>query len=130
MACGQERLLGQVMFHGPTPTEEQAAAIKRLEAKSRRFVESDPLIQITRWRCVAENLPCEYMGKDIRAAYKLTWDSIIDSVPQPGVAGSVPLHENVSADLRPFLLDPNLLRIPDGEVKVKRWGAAVLTSSD
>ena len=62
-------------------------------------------------------------------AYKLSWAAIAPHVPGPGEAGRVSLCDTVAPELKEFVTDPDLLRIPDDELGEVRYSAPVLVES-
>ena len=66
----------------------------------------------------------------MQKAYKLSWRAIEPHVPKKEGAGRISLSEVVSSELRDFVEDPDLLRIPDQEVVAAVNSAAVLVEYD
>ena len=60
-----------------------------------------------------------YTGQEVRKAYKLTWASIAPHVPGPGEPA-----------LRPYVIDPELVRIPDDELREPPPAAPVLVENN
>ena len=71
-----------------------------------------------------------YTGYEVTKAYKLTWAAIAPHVPGEGEAGRVSLEETVAPELKEYVRDPSLLRIPDDELGDVRHSAPVLVESD
>ena len=128
---GGKGMLGQVMLHSIHPTSEQSVAIQRFREYAGLIVEagSSP-VSIDAWEVVRQALGDIYAGKEVQKAYKLTWKSISPHVPGPGEAGRIDLVTVVSQELKPYVEDPELLRIPNEELVDVRLSAPVLVESD
>ena len=59
-----------------------------------------------------------------------SWKAIEPHVPGPGEAGRVALAETVAPELKDYVLDPELLRIPDDELGEIKHSAPVLVESN
>ncbi|CAE8601716.1 unnamed protein product, partial [Polarella glacialis] len=79
---------------------------------------------------VSENLGDMYTGREVCKAYKLSWAAIESTLPVPGTAARVDLAAVVPEELKPFVENPELLRIPEEEVLDAKLTAAVLVESD
>ena len=79
---------------------------------------------------MSQGLEGIYTGPEVKKAYPLTVEAILPTTPGPGEAGRVELAEVVAPDLKRFVLDPELLRIPDTELIDPRTTAKVHVESD
>ena len=131
MYCGGRQMLGQVMPHPDTWSTAQKEAVERLHKYSRLLTEdSGAKVAIEKWEVVRQSLGDIYFGREVEKAYRLSWRAIEPHVPGPGEAGRVELASVVSPELRDFVENPDLLRIPDGDVPEPRYEAPVLVESD
>ena len=81
------------------------------------------------WDEPSENLRGIYTGAGVGKSYPLTLEAIQPTTPGQGEAGRVELSEVVSEEMKPFVLSPELLRIPDEELTHPRTTAAVQVSN-
>ena len=130
MFCGGSRPLGKVMPHPRTRTAEQEQVLEQLRSLIRLWIEDDSHpIQATGWEVQSQQLGDFYTGYEVTKAYKLSWAAIAPHVPGPGEAGRVSLCDTVAPELKEFVTDPDLLRIPDDELGEVRYSAPVLVES-
>ncbi|CAE7270082.1 unnamed protein product [Symbiodinium sp. CCMP2592] len=122
--AGSNHILGQGLLHPAAWTAAQKATGERLRGYAELFVEGKDGIEIGSWESLRQSLGDMYAGREVQKAYKLSWAAIAPHVPEPGDAGRISLAETVDPSLRPFVEDPELLRIPDQEL-----GEAVTTAS-
>ena len=128
--CGGSRPLGKVMPHPRIHTPEQQKVIDQFRGLTHLWIEEDQhRLRVTNWEVQSQELGDFYTGFEVTKAYKLRWAAIAPHVPGPGEAGRVPLEETVAAELREFVADPDLLRIPDDELGEVRYSAPVLVES-
>lgn len=128
--CGGSRPLGKVMPHPRIHTPEQQKVIDQFRGLIHLWIEEDQhRLRVTNWEVQSQELGDFYTGFEVTKAYKLSWAAIAPHVPGPGEAGRVPLEETVAAELREFVADPDLLRIPDDELGEVRYSAPVLVES-
>lgn len=130
MFCGGPRLLGAVMFHPMKHWKAQEETLKRFARLADIFCEGDVHVPVGPWHQVSENLGDMYTGREVCKAYKLSWAAIESTLPVPGAAARVDLAAVVPEDLKPFVENPELLRIPEEEVLDAKLTAAVLVESD
>ncbi|CAE8627063.1 unnamed protein product, partial [Polarella glacialis] len=119
MFCGGPRLLGAVMFHPMKHWKAQEETLKRFARLADTFCEGDVHVPVGPW----------HQGERCKA-YKLSWAAIESTLPVPGAAARVDLAAVVQEDLKPFVENPELLRIPEEEVLDAKLTAAVLVESD
>ena len=130
MFCGGSRPLGRVMPHPLNPTAEQLQVMDNFRALINLWIEDDQhQLKITPWEVQAQNLGDFYTGYEVTKAYKLSWAAIAPHVPGPGEAGRVALEETVPPELKDYVVNPDLLRIPDDELGDVRYSAPVLVES-
>ena len=114
-------------------TALQEATAQRFRKYARLFVHDDEggpaVVELGSWESVRQSLGDTYTGREVQRAYKLTWRAIQPHVPGPGEAGRINLADKVSPELRAFVEDPDLLRIPDIELGDVPESAAVLVES-
>ena len=129
--CGGARPLGRVMPHPETHTREQLRALERLKRLVRLWVhDATDEVEIKSWELQSQDLGDMYTGQEVRKAYRLTWESIGPHVPKAGEAARVKLADTVDDVLKPYVLDPSLVRIPDDELREPPADAPVLVESD
>ena len=128
--CGSGQVLGQVLPHPAEWTAVQQQAVDRFRRFAALFVEDRARMDLGSWEVVRQELGDMYTGHEIQKAYKVTWKAIAPHVPGPGEAGRIDLAESVDPSLRPFVEDPELLRIPDQELGEAPLRAPVLVESD
>ena len=129
--CGGARPLGRVMPHPAEPTTEQKGAIDRLRKLVKLWLEdTTEELEVKSWEKQSQDLGDMYTGQEIRKAYKLTWASIAPHVPGPGEAGRIELADTVDPALRPYVIDPELVRIPDDELREPPPAAPVLVENN
>ncbi|CAE8685015.1 unnamed protein product, partial [Polarella glacialis] len=124
MFCGGPRLLGAVMFHPMKHWKAQEETLKRFARLADIFCEADVRVPVGPWHQVSENLGDMYTGREVCKAYKLSWAAIESTLPVPGAAARVDLAAAVPEDLKPFVENPELLRIPEEEVLDAKLTAA------
>ena len=129
MWAGSTQILGRVLPHPAQWTKEQKTTAARLEKYSELFVAGGEEVEIGSWESVRRGLGEMYTGREVQKAYSLSWAAIEPHVPGPGEAGRISLSETVAPELKPYVEDPQLLRIPDQELGEVRKSAAVLVDS-
>ena len=130
MYCGGPRLLGATMFHPKDILEHQHGIANRCHRWATLFCKGEPFTSIKPWHLAAESLGGMYTGEEVVKAHKLTWAAIERSVPPSGEAARVKLADVVPPVLKPFAESPDLLRLPEDEVKNFQASAKVLVESD
>ena len=131
MFCGGSRPLGKVLPHPEQRTADQQEVIERLRSWSKIWTEGDQAqVDISDWEKQSQSLGDIYTGSEVQKAYKLTWKAIAPHVPKPGEAGRVSLEEVVDPELRDFVNEPSLLRVPDDDLENTPMSAPVLVESD
>ena len=131
MFCGGSRPLGRVMPHPLQHTAEQKKTVDDFKKLVALWIEEDDhRIKATNWEVQSQGLGDFYTGYEVTKAYKLTWAAIAPHVPGEGEAGRVSLEETVAPELKEYVRDPSLLRIPDDELGDVRHSAPVLVESD
>ena len=129
--CGSGRVLGQVMPHPTVPTVEQQETLKELRRFAELLVQGDQFpVQIKEWETLRQDLGDLYAGKEVQKDYPLTWRAIAPHVPGKNEAGRISLSDTVSEELKPYVDDPGLLRIPDHDLGEIRHAAPVMVDSD
>ncbi|CAE8583370.1 unnamed protein product, partial [Polarella glacialis] len=121
---------GAVMFHPMKHWKAQEETLKRFARLADIFCEGDVHVPVGPWHQVSENLGDMYTGREVCKAYKLSWAAIESTLPVPGAAARVDLAAVVPEDLKPFVENPELLRIPEEEVLDAKLTAAVIVESD
>eukprot|EP00435_Cladocopium_sp_Y103_P020932 s4027_g5.t1 len=130
MFCGGSRPLGKVMPHPKTRTPDQEQVVSHVRSMIQLWVEEDAHpITPSGWEAQSQALGDFYTGYEVTKAYKLSWSSIAPHVPGPGEAGRVKLEDTVAPELKDFVVDPDLLRIPDDELGEVQYSAPVLVES-
>eukprot|EP00438_Fugacium_kawagutii_P001042 Skav214386 [mRNA] locus=scaffold333:24516:28736:- [translate_table: standard] len=125
------RMLTEGMLHSKRPTKAQEPALARLTKMSAMWLqdEEDSRIVADSWEKASESLGDMYTGPNIGKSYPLTLAAILPTTPGHGEAARIPLAQVVSDSVKPFVEDPELLRIPDDELVNPRTGAAVQVTS-
>ncbi|CAE8717690.1 unnamed protein product, partial [Polarella glacialis] len=108
----------------------QEETLKRFARLADIFCEGDVHVPAGPWHQVSENLGDMYTGREVCKAYKLSWAAIESTLPVPGAAARVDLAAVVPEDLKPFVENPELLRMTEEEVLDAKLSAAVLVESD
>eukprot|EP00435_Cladocopium_sp_Y103_P021060 s3166_g5.t1 len=130
MFCGGSRPLGKVMPHPMTRTVEQETMVSQLRAQIELWTSAEGAeVELAPWESLSQGLGDFYTGFEVTKAYKLTWKAIAPHVPGPGEAGRVALADSVAPELKDYVLDPDLLRIPDDELGEIKHSAPVLVES-
>ena len=128
--CGGNRPLGKVMPHPEKRTQEQELVIEHYTRLCKLWIQDDAFhIEPGNWERQSQDLGEMYTGYEVKKAYKLSWRAIEPHVPKEG-AGRISLAETVRPELRPYVQDPSLLRIPDQELGHAPKSAPVLVESD
>ncbi|CAE7194356.1 SLC12A7 [Symbiodinium sp. CCMP2592] len=127
--AGSNHILGQGLLHPASWTAAQKVTGERLRGYAELFVEGKETIEIGSWESLRQSLGDMYAGREVQKAYKLSWAAIAPHVPEPGEAGRISLAETVDPALRPYVEDPELLRIPDQELGEAVTSASVLVES-
>eukprot|EP00435_Cladocopium_sp_Y103_P045377 s505_g13.t1 len=131
MFCGGSRPLGKVLPHPKTRTPEQIKVLEHIQGMVKLWINEDQhMVKVTNWEVQSQELGDFYTGYEVTKAYKLSWAAISPHVPGPGEAGRVSLAETVPPELQDFVLNPDLLRIPDDELGDVKYSAPVLVESD
>lgn len=131
MFCGGSRPLGKLMPHPKVWTPEQEHIVSQLRSEIELWTSAEGAeIELAPWESVSQGLGDFYTGFEVTKAYKLSWKAIEPHVPGPGEAGRVTLAETVAPELRDYVLDPELLRIPDDELGEIKHSAPVLVESN
>ena len=125
------RMITDGMLHSEEPTKIQVDCMNRLTRFSERWVLQGAVEKISpkSWDEAAENLGDLYTGANIGKSYPLTLKAILPTTPGRGEAARISMTEVVSPGVRPYVEDPNLLRIPDEELIAPRTRATVQVES-
>eukprot|EP00435_Cladocopium_sp_Y103_P063010 s447_g24.t1 len=128
--CGA-RPLGRVMPHPVDLTSEQKSTLSNLRRLVKIWLnDTTEEVSIKSWDMQSQDLGDMYTGQEIRKAYTLTWASIAPHVPGPGEAGRIDLAETVDPALKPYVVDLEMVRVPDDELREAPATAPVLVESD
>eukprot|EP00435_Cladocopium_sp_Y103_P037986 s305_g10.t1 len=129
--CGGARPLGKVMVHPERHTGEQENVVSEFRRLVKLWIQEDaPPIEVADWEHHAQSLGDMYTGHEIKKAYKLSWKAIEPHVPKKDEAGRINLSETVRPELKDYVENPALLRIPDDELGEIPMSAPVLVESD
>ena len=128
--CGSSQVLGQVLPHPAEWTPNQQQTVDRFRNYAALFVEDRAQMDLGSWEMARQELGDMYTGREEQKAYKVSWKAIAPHVPGPGEAGRIDLGTTVDPLLRPYVEDPELLRIPDHELSEAPLTAPALVESD
>ena len=129
--CGGPRPLGKVMPHPERHTQEKENIVSEFKRLVKLWVQDDLYpIELADWDHHAQTLGDMYTGYEVEKAYKLTWRAIEPHVPKEGEAGRINLADTVRPELKEYVENPDLLRIPDDELADVPMSAPVLVESD
>eukprot|EP00435_Cladocopium_sp_Y103_P022795 s2181_g5.t1 len=129
--CGGGRPLGKVMLHPERHSAEQENIVSEFRRLVRIWIQEDAhSIEVADWEHHAQTLGDMYTGYEVKKAYQLSWKAIKPHVPQEGEAGRISLAETVRPELKDYVQNPDLLRIPDDELGDIPMSAPVLVESD
>eukprot|EP00438_Fugacium_kawagutii_P008177 Skav214671 [mRNA] locus=scaffold923:459186:464944:+ [translate_table: standard] len=128
---GCERTLSHAMKHRSTWTPAQEELVTRTKELSAMWLNGDdePIV-IKAWDEVSQGLEGIYTGPEVKKAYPLTLDAIRPTTPGKGEAARVDLSNVVAPELREYVLDPELLRIPENELIDPKTEAKVHVEND
>ena len=128
--CGGSRPLGKVMLHPEAHTHEQEVVVQRYVRLVQIWIQEDAQkIETADWEKQSQDLGDMYTGYEVKKAFKLSWRAIEPHVPKEG-AGRIALKDTVRKELKPYVEDPDLLRIPDLDLGDTPRSAPVLVESD
>lgn len=82
------------------------------------------------WDETSQGLEGIYTGPEIKKAYPLTLEAIRPTTPGENEAARVDLADVVAAGLKDYVMNPELLRIPDNELIDPRTEAKVHVESE
>ena len=125
------RMLSECMLHGRSPTAEQQQSLQRLKKMAVKWVKDcgQEEIKADTWEEVSQDLGDIYTGPNIGKSYPLTLKAIIPTTPGKDEAARVELADVVNPEVRPYVEDASLLRLPDDEVVHPRVSANVQVTS-
>ena len=125
------RMLTEGMLHAKKPTKAQEMSLERIRRISLKWLENDQedAVMAESWERLAESLGDMYTGPSLGKSFPLTLAVILPTTPGEGEAARIPLAEVVSAQVKPYVDDPGLLRIPDEELVAPRTSAKVQVTS-
>ena len=127
---GTSRVLTETMAYPKDWTDAQQEVVKRQREMAAAWVQSeDDKLVVGSWDQLAEDLDHIYTGGRVSKSYPLTLEAIRPTTPGKDQAGRIELAEVVSEEMKPYVLDPGLVRIPDDEVVHPRTSASVQVSS-
>ena len=119
------------MIHPERHTAEQVNIVTEFRRLVELWIQADAHpVEVADWEHHAQTLGDMYTGYEVKKAYKLTWKAIEPHVPKEGEAGRINLADTVRPELREYVLEPDLLRIPDDELGEIPLSALVLVESD
>ena len=134
---GTARPLTETMVHPSKWTDAQRHVVstqRHVVSTQREYAEAwiasqtDKMV-LGEWDQLSEDLGHIYTGSSVGKSYPLTLEAILPTTPGVGEAARIDLSQVVSEDLKPFVVNPDLLRIPDEELVHPRTSAAVQVSS-
>ena len=125
------RMLTEAMLHGRIPTKAQEGALNRFQTLSAKWLadDQDDAVRADTWEGLSESLGDMYTGPNVGKSYALTLAAIVPTTPGNGEAARIPLSDVVSPQVKAFVEDPSLLRIPDEELVCPRTSAKVQVTS-
>eukprot|EP00435_Cladocopium_sp_Y103_P031880 s1016_g8.t1 len=128
---GTERTLSQQMVHSAELTKGQTQMMTRIDEMTTAWLEKghEP-VEVKPWDDVSQGLEGVYTGPEVKKAYPLTVKAIRPTTPGPGEAARIQLADAVAPELRNFVLDPELLRIPEADLVNPQTTAKVHVESD
>ena len=128
---GAERTLSQQMMHPAELTKGQQEMINRINEMTTVWLEkAREHVEIKHWEEVSQGLEGVYTGPEVKKAYPLTVKAIAPTTPSADEAARIELAEVVAPELRNFVLEPDLLRIPEAELVNPQITAKVHVETD
>ena len=128
---GTDRCLSTQMAHSCEWSPGQQALMSRAQELAEIWLEKgEGKIEIGEWDKISQSLDGIYTGPEVKKAYPLTVEGILPTTPAADEAGRIELAEVVAPELKSFVLNPELLRIPDDELINPRTFAKVHVDSD
>ena len=128
---GTDRCLSTQMAHNSEWSAPQQELIARTRELSTIWMEKGHgKIEVGEWDKISQSLDGIYTGPEVKKAYPLSVEAILPTTPGAGEAGRIELAEVVAPELKGFVLNPDLLRIPDEELIDPSTFAKVHVESD
>ena len=128
---GAERTLSQQMVHSADLTKGQQEMMNRINEMTPVWLEKAiERVEIKHWEEVSQSLDGVYTGPEVKKAYPLTVKAIAPTTPSADEAARIELADVVAPELRNFVLEPDLLRIPEAELVNPQITAKVHVETD